>query len=78
MIQIRKPDGNIVPVPGEGNFVELINDMDGKVMMVFVQLKPGTILRISPGSNDAMRYQEIFSQQGVKFVESVIVRDDFK
>jgi len=74
MIQIRRPDGTVQPVPGEGNFVELINDVDKTVMMVFVQLKPGVILKISPQTPDSRRYEEIFKKAGVKFTQFVIVR----
>jgi hypothetical protein len=74
MIQIRRPDGTVKPVPGEGNFVELVNDVDKTVMMVFVQLKPGVILKISPQTADAKRYEDIFKKVGVKFSKFVIVR----
>lgn len=74
MIQIRKANGEAQPVTGEGNFVELVNDMDGTVMMVFVQIAPGTILKILPGSRDAIRYQRMFADQGVTFASSLIER----
>jgi hypothetical protein len=75
MIQIRKTDGTVIPVPADGRFVELINDHDGSVMMSFLQLKPGAILHIKPGTADANRYQEMFAGQGVKFAQSMIVRE---
>ena len=70
MIQLRAPDGSTLPIP-EDNFVELVNDVDGQVIQVFMQLKPGVILDIRPGTSDAERYESLFRVQGVKFSQQV-------
>jgi hypothetical protein len=74
MIQVRQPNGEVTKIEGRGLFVELVNDMDGTVMMVFSQLQPGILLKIDPGSPDADRYESIFKSRGVKFARSSIVR----
>jgi hypothetical protein len=75
MIQIRKMDGTVIPIPEEGRFVELVNDIDGTVMMSFLQVRPGAILHIKPGTADASRYEQMFATKGVKFSPSMIVRE---
>lgn len=75
MIQIRKIDGTVIPVPADGKFVELVNDMDGTVMMSFLQLKPGVIVQIKPGSADAGRYEQMFAEQMVQFSKTMVVRE---
>lgn len=74
MIQIRKSDGSLMPVPADGHFVELINDADRTVQMVLMQPWPGVILQIPPGSKDAQRYEDMFRSVGVKFTQRSIAR----
>lgn len=72
MIRIRKTDGSAITVPPDAQFVELVNDSDGRVMLVFYQVQPGMLLQISPGSRDAMLYEGMFKNQDVLFSETVI------
>ena len=74
MIQLRKTDGTTIPVPTDAKFVELVNEHDNTVMMVFFQVQPGVILRIAPGSTDAVRYEQLFQKQGVRFTNTMIER----
>jgi len=74
MIQIRQADGSVIPIPPDGHFVELINDMDKTVMMVFYQPKPGCINQIKPGDTDVDRYEGMFSKQGVRFSNLMLER----
>jgi hypothetical protein len=72
MIQLRKTDGSVMPVPKEGVFVELVSD-DGTIGMVFFQT-PGMIVQINPGSIDAARYEDMFRPCGVKFNKILVQR----
>lgn len=75
MIRLRKADGTATEVSSEDTFVELVNDLDGSVMMVFVQLTPGALLQLLPGTVDAGRYETMFSKQGVVFSKTSVVRE---
>lgn len=75
MIRIRKQDGSAVEINDGTAFVELVNDIDGTVMLSFLQVQPGAILQIKPGSSDAIRYEEMFKAQGVIFSKTMIVRE---
>lgn len=75
MIRIRKADGSCIEVNEPGTFVELVNDMDSTVMFAFLQVQPGTLLHIKPGTADADRYEQIFQKQGVVFSKTMIVRE---
>jgi hypothetical protein len=72
MIRVRKTDGSAITIPPDGQFIELVNDSDGRVMLVFYQVQPGMILQINPGSKDAMMYEGMFQSQNVLFSDSVI------
>lgn len=74
MIRIRKADGTVMPVPAEGHFVELVNDVDQTVQMVVFQPQAGVIMQLMPGSQDARRYAEMFASQGVKFTSKMVTR----
>ena len=74
MIRVRKADGSAVEIQETGTFVELVNDMDQTVMLSLLQLQPGVLLQIRPGTVDAQRYESMFKAQGVKFSEKMIVR----
>ena len=67
MLRLRKSNGEVIGVQDKGTFVEL-SDPDGKVLMAFLPLESGIVLQISPGGQDALRYEEMFSKQQVKFV----------
>ena len=71
MIQIRKSNGQLVPVP-DAAFVEIVGD-DGGVGMVFCQA-PGMIIQVLPGSVDAARYEDMFRGLGVKFHKTMVQR----
>jgi len=75
VIRLRKPDGSAVEVTDPGTFVELVNDTDGTVMMAFLQMQPGMLLQIKPGTSDALRYDDMFKAQGVVFSKTMIVRE---
>lgn len=75
MIRLRKTDGSAQEISEPGVFVELVNDLDGTVMLSFLQVKPGALLQISPGSSDALRYEQMFARQGVQFSQSMTVRE---
>lgn len=75
MIRIRKHDGSCVEVNDATAFVELVNDIDSTVMLSFLQVHPGAILQIKPGSSDALRYEEMFKAQGVVFSKTMVVRE---
>ncbi len=74
MIVIRRVDGSTVSIPPDAQFVELVNDLDGAVMVVFFQVQPGMILKINPGSADAVRYEQLFQKHGVQFQSTMIER----
>ena len=74
MIRLRKTDGTVIQTPADAPFVELVNDSDGAIMLVFAQVGPGAILKINPGSEDAARYEIMFRKQGVAFQTSMIER----
>lgn len=75
MIRIRKADGSCIEVNEPGTFVELVNDMDKTVMLVFLQVQPGAILQIVPGSSDAVRYEMMFGKNGVEFAKTMTMRE---
>lgn len=70
MLQIRKADGTVIPVPPDGHFVELVNDVDGTIGTVFFQSGRGEIIQIIPGSMDAQNYERVFQNQNPKVVFS--------
>lgn len=72
MIQIRKADGSVIPVPQDGHFVEIVSD-DGSVGMVLFQV-PGMIIQVQPGSEDAKRYELMFKSKGVQFNKTLVQR----
>lgn len=74
MIRLRKKDGTAIEVPPDVTFVELVNDVDGSLMLVFMQVQPGAILKINPGTSDAARYESLFHSKGVVFSPSMIER----
>lgn len=74
MIRVRKADGSAIEIQEAGTFVELVNDLDQTVMLSLLQLQPGVLLQIRPGTVDAQRYEGMFKAQGVKFSETMIVR----
>ncbi len=74
MIVLRRVDGSTVEIPPDTKFVELVNDSDGAVMVVFFQVQPGAILMIRPGSEDAARYETLFRKRGVQFQSTMIER----
>lgn len=74
MLQIRKADGTVIPVPQDAHFVEIVNDHDGTVGMVLFQPVPGTILTIEPGNKDTGRYEQMFQKFGVRFADKIIHR----
>jgi len=71
MLQIRKADGSVIPIPKDGHFVELVSN-DGSIGMVFFQT-PDMIVQINPGSADAAKYEDMFRSCGVKF-NSILVQ----
>lgn len=73
MILIRKQDGSTIKVD-EPAFVELVNETDNTVGLVFCQPRPGVVLQIPPGSMDAGRYEGMFRKKGVKFAKHIINR----
>jgi len=75
VIRIRKHDGSATETNDPTAFVELVNDADGTVMLSFLQIQPGAILQIKPGTSDAIRYEEMFKAQGVIFSKTMIVRE---
>lgn len=75
MIRLRKSDGTCIEVSDPGTFVELVNDLDQTVMFAFLQVKPGAVLHIKPGTDDAARYETMFKNQGVLFSKTMIVRE---
>lgn len=75
MIRLRKQDGTTTEIPQDQTFVELVNDLDGSVMLAFAQLQPGALMQIAPGTSDAARYEQIFAKQGVVFSKTMIVRE---
>jgi len=74
MIQIRKTNGEVVPVP-TGCFVELVNDHDQSVNLAFYQEAPGTVIQVSPETKAAKRYADMFKSLGVKFNDMMILRN---
>lgn len=74
VIRIRKANGDVIDVPADGHFVELVNDVDGTVGAVFMQPSPGTMVRIVPGSSDSRAYEQLFAQRNVKFSSEFIDR----
>ena len=75
MIRVRKPDGSCITLSDPGTFVELVNDVDNTVMLVFLQVQPGVLMQIRPGTNDARRYETMFSKQNVNFAKIMVVRE---
>jgi hypothetical protein len=76
MIQIRKPDGAAIPLAETGGqFVELVNDADGTIMMALFEPRPGAILMVRAGDADVGRYEAMFARQGVKFTPMEIEHD---
>jgi hypothetical protein len=67
MIQIRQDNGSVIQVPQDGHFVELVNDVDGTIMLAFFQPKPGMVVQVEPGTRTAINYEGMFQAQGVKF-----------
>lgn len=74
MIQIRKKNGEVVPVP-EGCFVELINDADQSVNLVCFQQDPHTVVQVTPQTRSAIRYEALFAKFGVVFNKLMILRN---
>jgi hypothetical protein len=74
MIVLRRVDGSTAAIPPDVKFIELVNDLDGSVMVVFFQVQPGAILKINPGSADAARYEQLFQKNGVRFQDSMLER----
>jgi hypothetical protein len=72
MLRIRFPDGRVQEIP-QGVFIELVNPHDKAVGSVWFQRDPHCVLRIAPGSQDAVRYSEMF---GVRFHPTEVVRSD--
>lgn len=67
MIVLRKADGSAIPLDTkDALFVELVNDLDQTVMKAIAQVKPGMLLVIEPGSDDAAHYEQMFGG-AVKF-----------
>lgn len=75
MIRLRHKDGTVTEVSQEDTpFVEVVNDIDGTVGKLIIQVEPGKLLEIGPGSQDAMRYEAMMKKHGVKFAEMIIHR----
>ncbi len=74
MIRLRKIDGTSMIVPADVRFVELVNDVDGTVMVVLFQVEAGAVLKINPGSSDAVNYENLFRKHGVAFATTMIER----
>lgn len=74
MIRIRHTDGQVTDIPTEGVFVELLNDVDKSVGVVFTQPRPGVVVMIRPGSRDAQNYERMFAKAGVRFSDQMIHR----
>lgn len=72
MLRIRFPDGRVQEIP-KGVFVELVNPHDKAVGSVWFQRDANCVLRIAPGSQDAVRYSDMF---GVRFSPMEITRSD--
>ena len=70
-LRIRNEDGSVTPVE-KGKFVEIVGD-DGAVGLVFFQV-PGMIIQVEPGSADALRYETMFREAGVKFNKLLLKR----
>ena len=73
MIRIRKSNGDSVELPSGSHFVEIVNDMDGSVGLVFMQPEPGVVVQVVPGTVDADRYAGMFAKHGVKMAKLEIV-----
>lgn len=43
-------------------------------MAVFFQAQPGVLLKISPGTSDAARYETLFGKHGAVFSATMIER----
>jgi hypothetical protein len=67
MIQIRKPDGTVVPVP-DACFVELA-DEDGRVAEVIFQASNFELRKIQHGDARADGYSKLF---GVEFIKKFV------
>lgn len=75
MIRLRKKDKTSYDVPSDKcPFVELVNDLDGSVMKLFIMIEPGRLLQVEPNSVDAERYAALMKDQGVFFTGMVINR----
>ena len=64
MFQIRNIDGSVTPIP-KGAFVELVGP-GGKLGGVWYDIVGGPSAHITPGSDDARRYAQMFDN--VEFV----------
>lgn len=75
MIRLRYADGKRVDVSSdEIPFVEIVNDLDGTIGLLYIQLEPGVLLEVKPGSADAVRYEALMSKHGVRFATTMIHR----
>lgn len=65
-LRLRRPNGEVVPIPADVMFVEVC-DQNGGVAALFIQ-DPSTskITRVGKGDEEAARYSVIY---GVDFVD---------
>ena len=75
MIRLRKSDGSSIDIKqNEIPFVEIINDLDGTIGKLLIQVEPGKLLEVYPNGADAQRYAALMRAHGVKFSEMIIHR----
>lgn len=72
MIQLRKNDGSVMPVP-DASFVEIVSDT-GEIGQVIYSPARGAVMTIEPGTTDAERYAGMFRRFGVRFISAIINR----
>lgn len=71
MIRVRLASGELVNLPPDAAFVELCSE-DGKVAAVLAVPRDGSVVHITPGSEEAGRYKTAY---GVSWCSTRQLRD---
>jgi hypothetical protein len=71
-LQLRGPDGQVIPIPGKPGELEYTDDL-GRLALVVIQRSGGSIRIITPGSAEFATYCRVTKQKPSR----VHVHEDF-